>query len=92
MMAGRKAMGTIKLYWLLNLHLTAKSSWMSIRPLKAYTVASDLSNLENRKRFEFSPTAQELLVKNGFVVVPDTYTEYYTLYETIVMTVWYPIL
>ncbi len=49
--------------------------------LKAYTVAPDLSNLENRQRFEFSPAAQELLVKNGFVVVPDTYTEFYQLYE-----------
>ena len=49
--------------------------------LKAYRVASDLSNIENRKRFEFSPTAQEMLVKNGFVVVPDTYLEFYSLYE-----------
>jgi len=50
--------------------------------LKAYRVASDLSNIENHKRFEFSPSAQAILVKNGFVVVPDGYTEYYTLYES----------
>ncbi|MEN6350614.1 MAG: DUF3160 domain-containing protein [Syntrophomonas sp.] len=50
--------------------------------LKPYSAASDLSNLENRKRFEFSPEARELLVKNGFVVVPDTFSEFYPLYET----------
>ncbi|MBP1761482.1 MAG: hypothetical protein H6Q64_1024, partial [Firmicutes bacterium] len=50
--------------------------------LKAYTVASDLSNLENRQRFEFSPAAQQLLVKNGFVILPQNYSEYYPLYET----------
>lgn len=49
--------------------------------LKAYNVAADLSNIENRRRFEFSPSAHTMLVKNGFVVVPDTYTEFYTLYE-----------
>lgn len=49
--------------------------------LKPYNVASDLSNLENRKRFEFSEAAQECLIKNNFVVVPYNYSEFYPLYE-----------
>ncbi|HWQ74487.1 MAG TPA: DUF3160 domain-containing protein [Syntrophomonas sp.] len=50
--------------------------------LKAYSVAADLSNIENHQRFQFSPAAQSLLVKNGFVVLTPNYSEYYPLYET----------
>ncbi len=49
--------------------------------LKPYTVASDLSNVENQKRFKFSLSAQERLVQNGFVVIPNGYMEFYPLYE-----------
>lgn len=49
--------------------------------LKPYHAAPDLSNVENRDRFQFSSSAQELLVQNGFVVIPGSHFEYYPLYE-----------
>ncbi|MDD2421031.1 MAG: DUF3160 domain-containing protein [Heliobacteriaceae bacterium] len=49
--------------------------------VKPYSVAQDLSNVENSHRFKFSPAAQELLVKNGFVVVPSWGEEFYMMYE-----------
>ncbi len=49
--------------------------------LQPYTVASDLSNVENASRFKFSAPVQKRLVQNGFAVVPDKYSEYYMLYE-----------
>lgn len=48
----------------------------------AYTVAPDLSNLTNRERFKFSPPLQDPLVKNGFVVTPDDWYEFFSLYES----------
>ncbi len=50
--------------------------------LKPYSIASDLSNIENCKRFEFSQAVQERLAENGFVVIPDSYSEFYPIYET----------
>ncbi len=50
--------------------------------LEPYSIASDLGNIENTKRFEFSPAAQERLAENGFVVIPDAYSEFYPLYES----------
>ena len=44
-------------------------------------VAPDLSNLTNKDMFHLSEAAQSLLVKNGFVVVPSDYREFFTLYE-----------
>jgi hypothetical protein len=49
--------------------------------VKPYRIAADLSNVINRDRFEFSPEAQNLLTKNGFVVVPNTYYEFFSIYE-----------
>jgi hypothetical protein len=49
--------------------------------VKPYVVASDLSNVINAKRFEFSPAARDLLVKNGFAVIPMRNTEFFTAYE-----------
>ncbi|MEN6460420.1 MAG: DUF3160 domain-containing protein, partial [Syntrophomonas sp.] len=49
--------------------------------LKPYTVASDLTNVENSPRFKFSSAAQQRLVQNGFVVIPNLFEEYYMLYE-----------
>ncbi len=46
-----------------------------------YQIAQDLSNVENSTRFEFSPEAQELLIKNGFVVVPFMGVEFFMMYE-----------
>ena len=38
-----------------------------------YKVEPGLANITNRDMFELSPAARELLVKNGFVVVPNKY-------------------
>ncbi len=44
-------------------------------------VAPDLSNITNKDMFHLSEAAKSLLVKNGFVVVPSDYREFFTLYE-----------
>lgn len=46
-----------------------------------YEVEAGLKNVANREMFHLSPAAEEMLVKNGFVVVPSHYKEYYSLYE-----------
>ncbi|MFA5536910.1 MAG: DUF3160 domain-containing protein [Bacillota bacterium] len=40
-----------------------------------------LENTINRDQFKFSPEAEKLLIKNGFVVVPDLSQEFYIDYE-----------
>ncbi|MEQ8174001.1 MAG: DUF3160 domain-containing protein [Syntrophomonadaceae bacterium] len=55
---------------------------VNIKPcVPPYQVAPDLSNIANRNRFEFSPDAQALLVKNGFVIIPGNGLEFFGLYE-----------
>ncbi len=56
---------------------------VQVKPaVEPYAVEPDLSNITNKNMFELSPAAQELLVKNGFVVVPNNYIkEYFGLYE-----------
>ncbi len=55
---------------------------VTINPaVSPYQVAQDLSNVENSTRFEFSPEARELLIKNGFVVVPFIGVEFFMMYE-----------
>lgn len=55
---------------------------VQVKPQVApYQVKADLSNVENRGRFEFSPEAQALLAKNGFVVLPQMHQEFFMLYE-----------
>jgi len=49
--------------------------------VKSYKVAADLSNVTNKNRFTFSPQAQALLSKNGFVVVPSLDREFFSVYE-----------
>lgn len=46
-----------------------------------YRVKSELSNVENRNRFEFSPQARARLAENGFVVLPQMHREFFMLYE-----------
>ncbi len=46
-----------------------------------YQIAPDFSNVDNINRFEFSPQARELLVKNAFVVVPFWGEEFFAMYE-----------
>jgi hypothetical protein len=50
--------------------------------VEPYTVEPGLANITNKDMFELSPAAQDLLVKNGFVVVPNDFVkEYFGLYE-----------
>ena len=56
---------------------------VNVKPaVKPYQVESDLSNVTNRDRFEFSPEALKLLTTNGFVVTPGQMPEFFMLYET----------
>ncbi len=55
---------------------------VTLKPsVKAYRVADDLSNVTNRDQFQFSPQAKNLLSKNGFVVVPTSSREFFSIYE-----------
>lgn len=55
---------------------------VDVKPiLKPYQVAPDLSNIINQDRFRLSPEAKNLMVKNGFVVVPGSSPEFYVMYE-----------
>lgn len=49
--------------------------------IKNYTVARDLSNITNKEMFRLSEAAKNLLIKNGFVVVPSEHKEFFMLYE-----------
>jgi hypothetical protein len=56
---------------------------VTIEPkVPAYTIEKDLGNVVNAKNFELSPSAKNLLIKNGFVVVPSYPREFYPIYET----------
>lgn len=56
---------------------------VNINPaIKPYKVEPDLSNITNKDMFRLSPAATNLLIENGFVVVPTTYEkEFFSLYE-----------
>ncbi|MDD4238810.1 MAG: DUF3160 domain-containing protein [Desulfotomaculaceae bacterium] len=50
--------------------------------IKPYKVDRDLGNITNKDMFRLSPAATNLLIENGFVVVPNTYEkEFFSLYE-----------
>ncbi|TEB07722.1 hypothetical protein Psch_01277 [Pelotomaculum schinkii] len=50
--------------------------------VKPYKVDRDLGNITNKDMFRLSPAATDLLIKNGFVVVPTSYEkEFFSLYE-----------
>jgi len=56
---------------------------LSIKPLvKPYQIAVDLGNITNKDRYKFSPQAENILSKNGFVVVPSPYREFFSSYES----------
>ncbi len=58
---------------------TPVSATLAVKP---YKVDSDLGNITNKDMFQFSPAARNLLIKNGFVVVPNSYTkEFFWIYE-----------
>jgi hypothetical protein len=46
-----------------------------------YAVEPALGNISNKDMFHLSPEAEQLLVKNGFVVVPSELREFFILYE-----------
>lgn len=55
---------------------------VDLRPsVSPYRADADLGNVINKDRFEFSPEARDLLSKNGFVVVPGTAREFFSVYE-----------
>ncbi|OPX85841.1 MAG: hypothetical protein A4E53_03320 [Pelotomaculum sp. PtaB.Bin104] len=56
---------------------------VNIRPaVLPYSVEPGLGNITNKDMFELSPAATSLLIKNGFVVVPNKYEkEFFSLYE-----------
>lgn len=55
---------------------------VTLKPsVKAYRAAADLSNVTNRDQFQFSSQAENLLSKNGFVVVPTSFREFFSIYE-----------
>ncbi|NLK00589.1 MAG: DUF3160 domain-containing protein, partial [Clostridia bacterium] len=49
--------------------------------LKPYKIDPKLQNVENADRFVFSQDAQDILVKNGFVVLPGHFSEFFMVYE-----------
>lgn len=49
--------------------------------IEPYQVSADLSNITNKDRFSFSAEAQNLLSKNGFVVIPSPMREFFSTYE-----------
>lgn len=49
--------------------------------LEPYQAATELGNIENGSRFSFSEEAKAMLVKNGFVVLPQMGTEFFMIYE-----------
>ncbi|MGI6327564.1 MAG: DUF3160 domain-containing protein [Dethiobacteria bacterium] len=50
--------------------------------VKPYRVEPGLGNVTNREMFQLSPEAEQLLVENGFVVVPKhIHREFFMLYE-----------
>lgn len=55
----------------------------NVKPaIKPYQVEHDMGNITNKDMFELSPAARNLLIKNGFVVVPNQYgKEFFSLYE-----------
>lgn len=56
---------------------------VDLQPVLApYQIAADLNNVENGSYFEFTEDAQDMLVKNGFVVLPKMQTEFFMLYES----------
>lgn len=55
---------------------------VTLKPsIKAYRAAADLDNITNRDTLKLSPQAKDLLSKNGFVVVPSQYREFFSSYE-----------
>lgn len=70
----------------LNISQSAFASYsevpVAINPsIEDYKVAGDLNNVSNKDRFAFSDEAENLLIKNGFVVIPSPMREFFSIYE-----------
>ncbi|PIS21189.1 hypothetical protein COT51_04040 [candidate division WWE3 bacterium CG08_land_8_20_14_0_20_41_15] len=50
--------------------------------IPAYSVDPDLSNVVNADDFSFSDEAEDLLIKNAFVVTPGYSSEFFEIYES----------
>lgn len=49
--------------------------------LKDYKASKDLGNITNKDKFDFSDEAKNKLAANGFLVVPNYYQEFFSIYE-----------
>jgi hypothetical protein len=49
--------------------------------IAASGIATDLSNIINQDKFRLPDAAKELLIQNGFVVVPKRFGEFFTIHE-----------
>ncbi|AET69629.1 Protein of unknown function (DUF3160) [Desulfosporosinus orientis DSM 765] len=55
---------------------------LSVKPsVNPYQIAADLGNITNKDRYKLSSQAENILSKNGFVVVPSPYQEFFSSYE-----------
>lgn len=50
--------------------------------LAPYKTNADLSNIENKNLFTFSAAAKKMLTDNSFVVIPGSFQEFFSLYES----------
>lgn len=56
---------------------------VNVKPSVApYQVASGLSNITNKNHFVFSKEAEDMLIKNGFMVLPSPTREFFSIYES----------
>ncbi len=61
---------------------TYKETAVTINPqTQPYTVQKNLQNVVNASEFTFTGDAEKKLVRNGFVVQPVDYNEFFSLYE-----------
>jgi len=55
---------------------------VSVNPqVPSYDLDEDLSEVVNADDFEFSEEALEMIMENGFVVIPEEYREFFSVYE-----------
>ncbi len=62
--------------------LTAIDAQQSIKPsVPDYKLSTNLAEIRNKSLFEIKPSAQQLLAKNYFVIVPAPYEQPFYIYE-----------
>lgn len=56
---------------------------VNVKPAVApYQAAAGLSNITNKDHFAFSKEAQDMLINNGFLVLPSPTREFFSIYES----------